>query len=146
VQICRVNSLTQVFNIKKNSETVMLGSCSNNKGIVSVGGDMLHLYEKEKNSMYLSNTTLRTYFSFNDSSIQFVDTNNTIKHYKDKPISLPSGLNISYKTTFIPDPQNPLEVLTYYNKSLIITNSHCAHNQVLVGIIEFNFPGTLNLV
>jgi hypothetical protein len=69
VKICLQDLLTQVLNIKKSTGTVMLGSCSNNKGIVSVGGEMLNLYGKEKISMYLSDTTYRTNFSFNYSSI-----------------------------------------------------------------------------
>jgi hypothetical protein len=120
VKICLQDFLTQVLDIKSTG-TVMLGSCSNNKGIVSVGGEMLNLYGKEKVSMYISSSALTTKFSFNDFGVQFEDNNN--KLYMDKSISLLYGLNLSYKTTSISDPQNITEILKYYNKSLLITNA-----------------------
>jgi hypothetical protein len=94
----------------------MFGSCSNNKGSMHIGGEFLHLYGKEKISMYLSNTA--TNFSFNNSSIEFLNIDSANKHYKNKPISLPYGLNVSYKTTFMQNPEK------YYNKSLLITNAN----------------------
>jgi hypothetical protein len=62
---------------------------------------MLQLYTKEKICMYLSNLTYSTNFSFNNSRIEFVNIDSANKHYKNKPISLPYGLKVSYKTTFI---------------------------------------------
>jgi hypothetical protein len=73
--------------------------------------------------MYLSNLTYSTNFSFNHSSIQFVNIDNTNKYYKDKPIFLLYGLNLSYKITSISVPQNITVVLKYYNKSLLIINA-----------------------
>jgi hypothetical protein len=117
VQICRVNSLTQILDINKSTGTILLGTCSNNKGLIHIGGETLQLYTKEKTSMYLSNLTYSTNFSFNNSSIEFVNIDSTNKHYKNKPISLPYGSNVSYKTTFI------LNSEKYYNKSLLFTNA-----------------------
>jgi hypothetical protein len=123
VQICLKNSLAQVFNINKKFSGGMLRSCGNNKGMITIGDETLQLYAKEKVSMYLSNTTYSTHFSFNNSSIQFVNTTKSNKYYKDKPISLPYRLNLSYKTTLISEPEQPTDVLKYYYKSLLITNT-----------------------
>jgi hypothetical protein len=142
VKICLQDSLTQILNIKKNIGIVMLGSCSNNKGIVSVGGESLHFYGKEKIKMFISSTTYNTEFSFNNSSIQFVDTNVANKYYKDKPISLSYGLNLSYKTTFITDPENILDILKYYNKSLLITNASPEFNSEKEIIIPYSEDGS----